>query len=145
MEVIFVLIIWLMMLGAVNIGKNSLKRVGQPDCGQDEKSYPHFMRTGSCKFGVACKLHHPQLATAGIGLPVNGCVGSSILPPIGVPYASGLPTWSLFRAPFFSGLHLQTQSYMPVVVSPSQNIILANGWTAYMTLVRYKLPIVVSL
>nr|KJB08674.1 hypothetical protein B456_001G096900 [Gossypium raimondii] len=99
---------------------------------QDEKSCPYFMRTGSCKFGVACKFHHPQPASAGTGLPVNGPVGSSVLPPTGVPYAGGLSTWSLPRAPFVSGPHLQTQSYMPVVVSPSQNIIPANGWSTYM-------------
>ncbi|KAH1073911.1 hypothetical protein J1N35_026239 [Gossypium stocksii] len=65
------------------------------------------------------------------------------LPPTGVPYAGGLPTWSLPRAPFVSGSHLQIQSYMPVIVSHSQNIIPANGWSTYMTLVRYKLPVVV--
>ncbi|KAE8679703.1 hypothetical protein F3Y22_tig00111398pilonHSYRG00367 [Hibiscus syriacus] len=87
---------------------------------QDEKSCSYFMRTGSCKFGVACKFHHPQPASHGTGLPVNGPVQSSILSP-GVPYADGLPTWSLPRAPF-----------VPVVVSPSQNIIPANGWCTYM-------------
>ncbi|KAE8689493.1 Zinc finger CCCH domain-containing protein 26 [Hibiscus syriacus] len=99
---------------------------------QDEKSCPYFMRTGSCKFGVACKFHHPHPASPGAGLPVNGPAGSSVLPPTGVPYAGGLPTWSLPRAPFVSGPHLQTQNYMSVVVSPSQNIIPANGWSTYM-------------
>ncbi|TYG60852.1 hypothetical protein ES288_D07G100900v1 [Gossypium darwinii] len=99
---------------------------------QDEKSCPYFMRTGSCKFGVACKFHHPQPASAGTGLPVNGPAGSSVLPPTGVPYAGGLPAWSLPRALFVSGPRLQTQSYMPVVVSPSQNIIPGNGWNTYM-------------
>ncbi|XP_038996391.1 zinc finger CCCH domain-containing protein 3-like isoform X2 [Hibiscus syriacus] len=98
---------------------------------QDEKSCPYFMRTRSCKFGVACKFHHPQPTSPGAGLPVNGPAGSSVLPPTGVPYAGGLPTWSLPRAPFVSGPHLQTQRYMPVVVSP-QNIIHANGWSTYM-------------
>ncbi|KAL4323167.1 hypothetical protein GQ457_11G004240 [Hibiscus cannabinus] len=101
---------------------------------QDEKSCPFFMRTGSCKFGVACKFHHPHPVSPGAGLPVNGLEGSSVLPPTGVPYAGGLPTWPLPRAPFVSSPRLQTQSYMPVVVSPSQNIIPANGhgWSTYM-------------
>ncbi|KAH1122124.1 hypothetical protein J1N35_005284 [Gossypium stocksii] len=83
-----------------------------------------------------------QLVSAGAGLLVNRRVGSSVLPPIGVPYAGALPMWSLPRASFV-GLHLQTQSYMPVVVSHFQSIIPANGWSTYMTLVRYKLPVVV--
>ncbi|XWS36740.1 hypothetical protein CRYUN_Cryun20dG0111700 [Craigia yunnanensis] len=100
---------------------------------QDEKSCPYYMRTGSCKYGVACKFHHPQPASPGAGLPVNGPVGSSILPPSGVPCAGGLPTWPLSRAPYVSGPRLQgSQSYMPVVVSPSQNMIPAHGWSTYM-------------
>ncbi|XWS31013.1 hypothetical protein CRYUN_Cryun23aG0040700 [Craigia yunnanensis] len=99
---------------------------------QDEKPCPYYMRTGSCKFGVACKFHHPQSASPGAGLPVNGHAGSVILPSSGVPYAGGLPTWSLLRAPYFSGPRLQTQSYMPVVVSPSQSIIPAHDWSTYM-------------
>ncbi|KAL4325754.1 hypothetical protein GQ457_11G003440 [Hibiscus cannabinus] len=55
----------------------------------DEKSCPYFMRTGSCKFGVACKFHHPHPASPGAGLSVNGLEGSS---PTGVPYASGFST-----------------------------------------------------
>ncbi|KAK8517829.1 hypothetical protein V6N13_127983 [Hibiscus sabdariffa] len=95
---------------------------------QDEKSCPYYMRTGSCKFGIACKFHHPQPASPGAGLPV----GSSFLPPSGVPYAGGLPTWSLPRAPYVSGPRLQSQSYMPVIVSPSQSMIPAPGWSTYM-------------
>ncbi|GMI85632.1 hypothetical protein like AT1G04990 [Hibiscus trionum] len=99
---------------------------------QDEKPCPYFMRTGSCKFGVACKFHHPQPASHGAGLPVNGPAGSAVLSPTGVPYAAGgLPMWSLTRAPFVSGPRPQTQTYMPVIVSPSQNIVPANGWSTY--------------
>ncbi|XP_022727988.1 zinc finger CCCH domain-containing protein 3-like isoform X2 [Durio zibethinus] len=101
---------------------------------QDEKSCPYYMRTGACKFGVACKFHHPQPASPAAGLPVNGSVGSSILPQSGLPYAGGLPTWPLSRAPYGRGNpHLPgSQSYMPVVVSPSQSIIPAHGWSTYM-------------
>ncbi|KAE8685252.1 tyrosine specific protein phosphatase [Hibiscus syriacus] len=98
---------------------------------QDEKSCPYYMRTGSCKFGIACKFHHPQPASPGAGLPVNGPAGSTILPPSGVPYGGGLPTWSLPRVPYVSGQCLQRQSYMPVFVSPSQSMIPAPGWSTY--------------
>ncbi|KAK8611754.1 hypothetical protein V6N13_131796 [Hibiscus sabdariffa] len=104
---------------------------------KDEKSCPYFMRTGSCKFGVACKFHHPHPASTGAGLSVNGLKGLSVLPPTGVPYAGGFPTWPLLLAPFVSGLCLQTQSYMPLVVSPSQNIIPAIGWSTYMMLLSF--------
>ncbi|XVF31813.1 hypothetical protein REPUB_Repub17cG0025800 [Reevesia pubescens] len=97
---------------------------------QDEKSCPYYMRTGSCKFGVACRFHHPQPASSGGSLAINGPLGSSILPPSGVPYA-GVSSWSIPRAPYVSGPRLQTQSYMPVVVSPSQSIIPAHGWSTY--------------
>ncbi|OMP08142.1 Zinc finger, CCCH-type [Corchorus olitorius] len=101
---------------------------------QDEKSCPFYMRTGSCKFGVACKFHHPQPQSPGASLPVNGPVGSAMLPPSGVPYAGGLPTWSLPRAPYVSGPRLHgPQNYMPVVVSPSQSMVPApaHGWSTY--------------
>ncbi|TXG55432.1 hypothetical protein EZV62_020688 [Acer yangbiense] len=105
---------------------------------QGEKSCPYYLRTGSCKFGVACKFHHPQPASLGTGLQVTGSaalgsMGSSVLPSSGLPYAGGLTTWSLPRAPYVSGPRLQgSQGYMPVIVSPSQAIVPAPGWSTYM-------------
>ncbi|KAJ4730118.1 Zinc finger CCCH domain-containing protein [Melia azedarach] len=105
---------------------------------QDEKSCPYYMRTGSCKFGVACKFHHPQPSSVGTGFPVTGSatfgsMGSSVLPSSGLPYAGSLPTWSLPRSPYLSGPRLQgSQSYMPVIVSPSQGLVPAPGWNTYM-------------
>uniref|UniRef100_A0A6N2MYY5 C3H1-type domain-containing protein n=1 Tax=Salix viminalis TaxID=40686 RepID=A0A6N2MYY5_SALVM len=106
---------------------------------QDEKSCPYYMRTRSCKFGVACKFHHPQPASLGTSLPHTGAgasfasTGSPIVPSSGLPYVGGLPTWSLPRAPYMPGTHLQgPQAYMPVVVSPSQGIVPVPGWNAYM-------------
>lgn len=95
---------------------------------QDEKSCAYYMRTGSCKFGVACKFHHPQPAPLGAGLPLtepadSGPLGSSTAPSSGLPYVGGLSTWSLLRAPYASGPCLQgPQAYMPVVLSPSQGV-----------------------
>lgn len=106
---------------------------------QDEKSCPYYMRTGSCKFGVACKFNHPQPTSLGTNLPpatgssALGSIGLSALPSSGLPYGGGLPTWSLPRAPYISGPRLQgSQGYMPVFVSPSQGTIPAPGWNTYM-------------
>ncbi|XP_043805641.1 zinc finger CCCH domain-containing protein 3 isoform X2 [Manihot esculenta] len=104
---------------------------------QDEKSCPYYMRTGSCKFGVACKFHHPHPAPLGTGLPltgpaVSGPMGTSIMPSSGLPYLGGLPAWSLPRTPYVSGPRPQgPQAYMPVVLSPSQGVIPAQGWNTY--------------
>lgn len=104
---------------------------------QDEKSCPYYMRTGSCKFGVACKFHHPQPSSLGTALPLTGnaslgSMGSSVLPSSGLQYAGSLPTWSLQRAPYLSSRLQGTQSYMPLIVSPSQGIVPAPGWNTYM-------------
>uniref|UniRef100_A0A2P2NGP4 Zinc finger protein n=1 Tax=Rhizophora mucronata TaxID=61149 RepID=A0A2P2NGP4_RHIMU len=103
---------------------------------QDEKSCPYYLRTGSCKFGVACKFHHPQPSALGTGLPLTGTAafgstGQTVVPPSVVPYV-GLPTWSLPRAPYMSGPRVQgPQAYMPVVLSPSQGVVSAQGWNTY--------------
>ncbi|KAI3844699.1 hypothetical protein MKX03_023337 [Papaver bracteatum] len=108
---------------------------------QEEKPCPYYMRTGNCKFGIACKFNHPQPAAAlGAVLPVTGptaygSAGSSVTPPSGLPYAGGLPTWSLPRGPSISGQSMQggPQAYMPVVLSSSQGLLPAQpGWSTYM-------------
>ncbi|XP_043692174.1 zinc finger CCCH domain-containing protein 66 isoform X2 [Telopea speciosissima] len=105
---------------------------------QEEKSCPYYMRTGACKFGMACKFHHPQPTALGAVLPVTGpatygSTGSSVAPLSGLPYVGGLPAWSLPRAPYISGPRMQgPQTYMPVVLSPSQGIISTQqGWNTY--------------
>ncbi|KAE9456187.1 hypothetical protein C3L33_11878, partial [Rhododendron williamsianum] len=87
------------------------ERVGQPDCGEGN-ACPYYMRTGSCKFGVACKFHHPQPASAGAFSPVSG------------PAVYGFPSSSV---PTSSG----PQAYIPVVLSPSEGIA-AHGWNTYL-------------
>ncbi|KAJ0112809.1 hypothetical protein Patl1_01933 [Pistacia atlantica] len=108
---------------------------------QDEKSCPYYMRTGACKFGVACKFHHPQPAAHGNGLPVTGTAAFGSMGTSVLPYAGGISTWSLPRAPYISGPRLQgSQSYMPVIVSPSQGIVSAPGWNTYMGFSHVKFP-----
>ncbi|XP_065873673.1 zinc finger CCCH domain-containing protein 3-like [Euphorbia lathyris] len=104
---------------------------------QDEKSCPYYMRTGACKFGVACKFHHPQPTPFGAGLTVtgpaaSGPMGSPAVPSSGLPYAGGLPTWSMPRAPYASSPRVQgPQAFMPVMLSPSQGVVPAQGWNTY--------------
>ncbi|XP_062152905.1 zinc finger CCCH domain-containing protein 3 isoform X1 [Alnus glutinosa] len=105
---------------------------------QEEKSCPYYMRTGSCKFGVACKFHHPQPAPVGTVLPVAGdgtfgSMGSTVVPSSGLPYVGGLPAWSLPKMSYVSGPRMPgLQPYMSVVLSPSQCVVPAPGWSTYM-------------
>lgn len=98
------------------------------------------MRTGACKFGPACKFHHPQPTSLGTTLPIAGpaafgSTGSPVLPSSGLPYTGGLPAWSLPRVPYLSVPHLQApQPYMPLVVSPSQGI---QGWNTYLVSILF--------
>lgn len=108
---------------------------------QDEKSCPYYMRTGSCKFGVACKFNHPQPAPFGTALPLTGpsvfgSVGPAMLPSSGLPYAPGLPAWSFPKVQNSPDPHLQgPQSYM-ATLPPSQGILPAQGWNTYMVRVQ---------
>ncbi|KAK3022016.1 hypothetical protein RJ639_045177 [Escallonia herrerae] len=103
---------------------------------QEERSCPYYLRTGKCKFGVACKFHHPQPVSPGTVLPVPGTVygstGSSILPSSGLSYPGGLSALSLPRATYISAPRLQgLETYMPVVISPSQGLVPAQGWNTF--------------
>lgn len=87
---------------------------------QEEKSCPYYMRTGGCKFGIACKFNHPELSSAGNALPVlgtavGGSAGFIIIPSSGLSYAGGVPSWPLIN---------EAYSLSPL----SQGL----GWTTYM-------------
>lgn len=61
-----------------------------------------------------------------------GSTGSSVVPSSGMPYVGGLPAWSLPRAPYVTGPHLPgPQAYMPLLLSPSQGVVPAQGWNTY--------------
>ncbi|KAJ4830356.1 hypothetical protein Tsubulata_031793 [Turnera subulata] len=127
-------------------GPVSFNMIGLP-MRQDEKSCPYYMRTGSCKFGVACKFHHPQPGTSmSLSGPATfGSTGSSVVPSTGLPYVGGLPTWSLPRAPYVTGTHVQgPQAYMPVVLSTSQGLVPAQGWNTYVKYVVSELDLIDS-
>lgn len=105
---------------------------------QNEKSCDYYMRTGGCKFGVACKFHHPPPASLGAGLPLNGpaafdSTSSSVVQSMALPYVGGYPTYTLPRAPYLTGPRVQApQAYMPVVISPHQ--VVPQGWNTYVVM-----------
>ena len=56
---------------STNIQEYALpERPGQPEC-------EHYMKTGACKYGAACKYHHPQYFSG----PKSNCA----LSPLGLP------------------------------------------------------------
>ncbi|XP_028077801.1 zinc finger CCCH domain-containing protein 3-like [Camellia sinensis] len=105
---------------------------------QQEKPCPFYMKTGLCKFGIACKFNHPQPASAGTVFPIPGSAaygssGSTVVSSSGLHYVGGVSASSLPKTPYLSGPRAQgPQTYMPVVVSPSQGIAPAHVWNTYM-------------
>lgn len=96
------------------------------------------MRTGSCKFGMACKFHHPQpAAPVGAIYPTTGSssygfTGSSVATPTNLPLLGGLSAWTLSRPPYVSNNMQGLPAYMPVTIPPSQGAIhLQHGWSTY--------------
>ncbi|KAD4179067.1 hypothetical protein E3N88_27658 [Mikania micrantha] len=94
-----------------------LNMVGLP-MRQEEKACPHYIRTGSCKFGVSCKFHHPQPSVDGGGVPY----ASTHVP------SSGISAWSIPRPTYVS----DPQTYLPIILPPSQGIGPTQGWSTYM-------------
>ncbi|XP_022943685.1 zinc finger CCCH domain-containing protein ZFN-like [Cucurbita moschata] len=113
---------------------------------QEEKSCPYYLRTGSCKFGVSCKFNHPQPSPVGNMLhPARpgalGSAGTPFMPASGVPYTGAVPAWSLPRVQYMPGPCVQgQQSFVPVLVSPSQGAIAAQDWNTYVGNVSPVLP-----
>ncbi|XAR68140.1 hypothetical protein NMG60_11003167 [Bertholletia excelsa] len=105
---------------------------------QEEKACAFYMRTGMCKYGLGCKFHHPQPAATGTVLPVpglagNGSSGLPAVPSSGLPFVGGVPTLSFPRAPYIPGPRIQSpQTYVPVLVPPSQGSASAHGWNTYL-------------
>lgn len=64
------------------------ERPGQPEC-------EHYMKTGTCKYGAACKYHHPQYFSA----PKSNC----ILSPLGLPLRPVSRSLARFHSDFHSG------------------------------------------
>eukprot|EP01018_Ginkgo_biloba_P024601 Gb_37448 [translate_table: standard] len=101
---------------------------------QGEKECAYYMRTGSCKYGVHCKFHHPQPAAFGTMVPVSGyaSAGSPKAPASVTSFPPGLLSWPLTRASYVPGPRLQgSPAYMPVIFSPSQGLLSMPGWSNY--------------
>ncbi|KAF7145319.1 hypothetical protein RHSIM_Rhsim04G0048700 [Rhododendron simsii] len=121
---------WKKMLGRHAVMNLKLE---MPRSSEEGNACSYYMRTGSCKFGVACKFHHPQPASAGTFSPVSGPAvygfpSSSVPTSSGLHFGGGAPTMSLPRVPYLSGPFAQgPQAYIPLVLSPSEGIA-AHGW-----------------
>ncbi|KAJ4914926.1 Zinc finger CCCH domain-containing protein 3 [Raphanus sativus] len=92
---------------------------------QGEKPCQYYLRTGTCRFGVACKFHHPQ--------PDNGhstaAYPMSTFPSPGLHHAGGLAMMSAYGTLPRPQL---TQTYVPVMVTPSQGLLPPQSWATYM-------------
>ena len=97
---------------------------------QGEKSCPYYMQTGMCKFGVACKFHHPHPQ------PHNG--QSTTHGMSSFPYTMmTLPraTYGVMPPPQVP----HPQAYMPFMFAPPQ------GWSPYMVSLVAQVEALLSL
>ncbi|KAL0444788.1 UNVERIFIED_CONTAM: Zinc finger CCCH domain-containing protein 3 [Sesamum latifolium] len=98
------------------------ERAGKPDCG-------FYLKTGTCKYGSTCKYHHPkdrQGDNRPKDRPVYGSGASAVAPSSGAPSVGEISAPTLPKATYFSSsLFHVPQSYMPIIISPSQ------GWNTY--------------
>lgn len=90
------------------------------------------MRTGSCKYAVTCKFHHPQPAALGALVPMspygnNGAPSS----PAPQPYPPGLPSWAMTRSPYLTPRLQGPSSFAPVILPSPQGIMSMPGWNTY--------------
>ncbi|EOA40603.1 hypothetical protein CARUB_v10009335mg [Capsella rubella] len=88
------------------------------------KPCPYYLRTGTCRFGVACKFHHPHLDNGH-----STAYEMPSFPSTGLQYASGLTMMSTYGT-----LPRQQvpQSYVPIMIPPSQGLLPPQGWGTYM-------------
>ena len=85
------------------------------------------MRTGSCKYVVHYKFHHPQLGTI-----VQGYASSGFPTTPASSYSSLFLSWPLPRSPYFPSPPLQeSPTYVLVIFSPSQGVIPMLAWNNY--------------
>lgn len=97
---------------------------------QGEKPCPYYLRTGTCRFGVACKFHHPQPDNR-----YSTAYGMSSFPSAGLQYASGLTMMSTYGT---LPRRQVPQSYVPIMVSPSQGLLPPQGWAPYMVCLNWS-------
>ncbi|XP_051151794.1 zinc finger CCCH domain-containing protein 12-like [Andrographis paniculata] len=91
---------------------------------QGAKPCPYYMRTGSCRFGYACKFDHPHphppspANVLPMVRPMYGSGGSAIAPSSGPLSAGEHSAVPLSQAAYVSNpLHL-LPSYMPIYLAP---------------------------
>lgn len=103
-------------------------RLGERDCA-------YYMRTGSCKFGATCKFNHPQPAALRAPVAMSGssayASNNSSATPSAHQFPTGMPSWSMPRAPYMPRSRFQGPSnFAPLIVQP-QNIVSVPGWGTY--------------
>lgn len=72
------------------------ERPGQPEC-------EHYMKTGTCKYGAACKYHHPQYFSG----PKSNC----ILSPLGLPLRPVSRSHACFHSRSFFVVYMKYDPY----------------------------------
>eukprot|EP01018_Ginkgo_biloba_P035281 Gb_17764 [translate_table: standard] len=108
---------------------------------QGEKECPYYMRTGSCKYGVTCKFHHPEPAAEGTSVPMSDSplytsAGSPLTSSPAGGYSRGLPSWTS-RAPYIPGAHLQeSPGYLHSMYPQPQGMPSMTGWSS-----NYQAPV----
>lgn len=99
---------------------------------QGEKECAYYMRTASCKYGVTCKFHHPQLATVGALVSMSPyATAGAPSSPAPQPYPAGLPSWPISRAPYLPPRLQGPSSYASVILPSPQGIMSMPGWNTY--------------
>ena len=76
------------------------ERPGQPEC-------EHYMKTGTCKYGAACKYHHPQYFSG----PKSNC----ILSPLGLPLRPVSRSHACFHSRSFFVVYMKNEIWSILV------------------------------
>lgn len=105
---------------------------------QEEKSCPYYMRNGSCKFGFACKFHHPEPAMGSVfhdaAPSVYGSSGAAMASQSVLPFVGGISSWPpLPQSPYVTTPNLHgLPAFLPMIISPSHNVVAAQpAWSTY--------------
>eukprot|EP00252_Welwitschia_mirabilis_P001139 TRINITY_DN11074_c0_g1_i2.p1 TRINITY_DN11074_c0_g1~~TRINITY_DN11074_c0_g1_i2.p1 ORF type:complete len:335 (-),score=76.91 TRINITY_DN11074_c0_g1_i2:374-1378(-) len=94
---------------------------------QGEKECAYYMRTGSCKYGISCKFHHPEPTTAGVVPASNYGVAGSPATPVS-SYPPGVMSWPLTRSPYVPSPRIQGSPGYFSVYFPPQGMMPMSTW-----------------
>ncbi|GFP85052.1 zinc finger CCCH domain-containing protein 43 [Phtheirospermum japonicum] len=107
-----------------NFNEENSERAGQTEC-KGEKECPYYMRTGTCKYGISCRFHHPEPTTVG-GADSPSGYGNDGSIPSQLVSSSSISSWSSPRA--FN----ETSPFTPVIFSQTQGAPTSDSdWNSY--------------